>query len=42
MLKDYAPNRCESSIEVIMKMGVEWGVGVWGVWVDVNETVKFL
>ena len=26
-MKHYAPNRCEPSIEVIMKMGVQWG---WG------------
>ena len=24
-MKHYAPNRCEPSIEVIMKMGVKWG-----------------
>ena len=24
-MKHYAPNRCEPSIEVIMKMGVQWG-----------------
>ena len=26
-MKHYAPNRCEPSIEVIMKMGVQWGIG---------------
>ena len=25
-MKHYAPNRCEPSIDVIMKMGVQWGV----------------
>ena len=25
-MKHYAPKRCEPSIEVIMKMGVQWGV----------------
>ena len=25
-MKHYAPNRCEPSIEVIMKMGIQWGV----------------
>ena len=30
-MKHYAPNRCEPSIEVIMKMGVQWGGG--GCWV---------
>ena len=24
-MKHYAPNRCEPSNEVIMKMGVQWG-----------------
>ena len=24
-MKHYAPNRCEPSIEVIMKLGVQWG-----------------
>ena len=41
-MKHYAPNRCEQSIEVMMKMGE--GVGLfWGdVRVDVNEELKFL
>ena len=26
-MKHYAPNRCEPSIEVIMKMGVQWEEG---------------
>ena len=29
-MKHYAPNRFEPSIEVIMKMGVQWGGGGWG------------
>ena len=53
-LKHYAPNRCEPSIEVIMKMGVQWGGGFffcfffWGggggvrVDVNVNEGFKLL
>ena len=41
------PNRCEPSIEVIMKMGVQWGDwgrGFGGVRVDVNvnEGLKLL
>ena len=24
-MKQYAPNKCEPNIEVIMKMGVQWG-----------------
>ena len=37
------PNRCEPSIEVIMKMGVQWGSGFLGgvrVDVNVNEELK--
>ena len=34
-MKHYALNRCEPSIEVLMKMGVQWGGGgrvfFWGV-----------
>ena len=40
------PNRCEPNIEVIMKMGVQWGSGSFfgGVRVDVNvnEGLKLL
>ena len=28
-MKHYAPNRCEPSIEVIVKMGVRPGEGGW-------------
>ena len=39
-MKHYAPNRCEPSIEVIMKMGFGGGVGfLWGVRVDVNKNI---
>ena len=31
LMKHNARNRCEPSIEVIMKMGVQWGVGFGGV-----------
>ena len=53
-MKHYAPNRCEPSIEVIMKMGVQWGEGGIGFWggvrvfrggggrLNVNEDLKFL
>ena len=42
-MKHYAPNRCEPSIEVIMKMEVvQWGVGNWGVRVDVNKRFNLL
>ena len=47
-MKHYAPNRCEPSIEVTMKMGVQWGGGGvrgWSGWgvvrVDVSEELKF-
>ena len=30
LMKHYAPNRCEPSIEVIMKMWVQWGGRVFG------------
>ena len=35
-MKHYAPNRCEPSIEVIMKIG-----RVGGVRVDLNKELKF-
>ena len=44
-MKHYAPNSCEPSIEVIMKMGVQWGAGFGGgdrVDVNVNEGLKLL
>ena len=44
-MKQYAPNRCEPSIEVIMKMGSNEGSGfLEGVRVDVNanEELKLL
>ena len=46
-MKHYAPNRCEPSSEVIMKMGIQWGglgSGFGGVRVDVNvnEGLKLL
>ena len=47
-MKHYAPNRCEPSIEVIMKMGVQYGGGGLGgggcvrVDVNVNEGLKLL
>ena len=50
-MKHYAPNRCEQSIEVIMKIGVQWGGGGrWGrvlggdvrVDVNTNEGLKLL
>ena len=45
-MKHFAPNRCEPSIEVIMKMGVQWGVRIFfgGVRLDVNvnEGLKLL
>ena len=51
IMKHYALNRCEQSIEVNIKMGVQWGGGGGGVgffWgdvrvdVNVNEGFKLL
>ena len=45
-MNQHASNRCEASIEVIMKMGVQWGGCFFflggGVRVDENEELKFL